>query len=148
MITTEIYTVAPQYVRLFDFTVTLQAGAGYSRAVLREAIAKKLETYFHVLHGGADGKGFPFGGTIHHADMVAAIFRVSGVDRVEFAECWYDGHAPESDGIFEPLSWRPDRSEKRRLINCVENELDDVEIRLTPDENVFVDDLTFNVIVR
>jgi predicted phage baseplate assembly protein len=149
LITTEVYAVSPQYVRLFDVTVAVRPAAGYTRAALREAIGKRLETYFHVLRGGAEGTGFPFGATLHHADLVAQIFRVEGVERVEEVDALFDGHAPE--GADPALAWRQERRIPQRLTNCpvtgaATEETD--RIVLAADETIFVDTATLNVIVR
>jgi hypothetical protein len=148
LLTTEVYTVSPQYVRLFDIEVEVRAAPGYSRSQLRESIAARLETYFHVLRGGADGRGYPFGTTLHHADLVAQVFRTPGVERVEGAAVWFDGQAPEPADGSAPLTFRPERLPKQRLTNCPETEDDADHIRLLADETVFVDTSTLNVIVR
>lgn len=143
LVTTEVYTVAPQYVRLFDFTIDVKAAPGFTRTQLREAIAERLESYFHILHGGPDGSGFPFGATVHHADLVAQVIRVQGVDRVERLEAWFDGNTPANVSL--PMTWRTERLTKRRLINCVTSDTDDEKIVLLADEAVFVDATTLNI---
>lgn len=148
LVTTEVYVVPPQYVRLFQIEVVVGAKPGVTRTQLRESIATHLETYFHVLRGGRDGTGFPFGSTIHHADLVAQVFRVEGVDFVESLVAWYDGNAPAPPGEPPPMQWRPERLVARRLTACRETALDDGQILLAADECVFVDSTSLNVIVR
>jgi hypothetical protein len=126
----------------------VRAAAGFSRSQLRESIAARLEEYFHVIRGGGEKEGFPFGTTLHHADLVAQVFRVNGVERVEGATAWFDGQAPDPDDGSAPMTFRPERMPKRRLTNCRENEEDDEQIVLLADETVFVDTSTLNVIVR
>lgn len=145
LVTTEVYVVAPQYVRLFQIEVTIGAKPGFTRTALREAIETQLETYFHALTGGPDGKGFPFGSTVHHADLVAQVFRVPGVDYVTSLTAMYDGHAP---GNPPPMSWRSERATPRRLTACPTSAGDDTQIQLAADECVFVDATTLNVIVQ
>jgi hypothetical protein len=135
-------------VRLFDIEVRVRAAPGFSRALLRESIAAHLEKYFHVIDGGPDGHGFPFGTTLHHADLVAQVFRVPGVERVEEATAWFDGQAPEPEDGSAPLEFRPERMPRRRLTNCRETEEDADQIVLLADETVFVDTSTLNVIVE
>ncbi|MEO8699964.1 MAG: putative baseplate assembly protein [Kofleriaceae bacterium] len=148
LVTTEVYVVPPQYVRLFQIEVTIGAKPGFTRTQLREAIATHLEAYFHVLRGGRDGKGFPFGGTIHHADLIARVFDVEGVDFVETLTAWYDGNAPAPPGEPPPMQWRSERLTPRRLTACRETSLDDAQVLLAADECVFVDTTTLNVIVH
>jgi hypothetical protein len=148
LVTTEAYVVAPQYVRLFDLEVIVVAQPGYSRTQLRETIAARLEGYFHVLRGGADGSGFPFGGSLHHAELVAQVFRAEGVERVERLVASYDGHAPAPAGDAPAMSWRLERREARNLVGCPESALDDEQLVLFGDETVFVDTSSLNVIVR
>jgi predicted phage baseplate assembly protein len=147
LITTELYVVPPQYVRIFDLTVSVVAKPGYTRTQLRETIATRLETYFHVLTGGPDGTGSPFGGTIYYAELVAEAFRSEGVDRVEALTASYDGNAPAPPGEPPPMQWRPERLTPRNLVGCPTGPTDDDRIDLFADECVFVDASTLNVIV-
>lgn len=148
LVTTELYIVPPQYVRLFQIEIVIGAKPGFTRTQLREAIARQLETYFHVLTGGPNGNGFPFGSTIHHADLVAQVFRVQGVDFVEALIAMYDGNAPAAPGDASPMHWRRERALARRLTACPTTTIDDTQIQLAADECVFVDSTTLNVIVR
>jgi predicted phage baseplate assembly protein len=145
LVTTELYVVAPQYVRIFDIVVTVVPKPGYTRTQLREAIAKRFETYLHVLTGGPDGTGYPFGGVLHHSELVAQVFQVEGVDRVEDLTASYDGRAPDD---VPPMVWRDERQQVRQLVDCPTGAADDERIELYPDENVFVDTTTLNVIVQ
>ena len=83
LITTELYIVPPQYVRLCQFRITVKAKPGYTRLMVQDLVAADLGKYLHVLTGGEDGKGYPFGHQLHAADLVARLFRVEGVERVE-----------------------------------------------------------------
>ncbi len=147
LITTELYVVPPQYVRIFDLEITVVAAPGYTRTDLRESLAAQFETYFHVLHGGLDGTGTPFGGTIHHAELVAQAFRAKGVDRVERLSARYDSNAPSPPGEPPPMQWREERRMSRNLVGCPTTSLDDERVVLFADETVFVDASTLNVIV-
>lgn len=147
LITTELYVVPPQYVRIFDLEITVVAAPGFTRTDLRESIAAQLEQYFHVLHGGVDGAGSPFGGTIYYAELVAQAFRAKGVDRVERLSARYDGNAPSPPGEPPPMQWREERRTARNLVGCPTTALDDDRIVLFADETVFIDASTLNVIV-
>lgn len=145
LVTTELYVVAPQYVRIFNMNVTVVPRPGYTRTQLREAIAEHLETYLHVLKGGADGTGYPFGGTLHQSELVAQVFQVPGVDRVESLTAQYDGSAPDD---VPPMVWRDERQVVRNLVDCPTGAADDERIELFPDESVFIDTTSLNVIVQ
>jgi predicted phage baseplate assembly protein len=147
LITTEVHVAPPQYLRLFDLQIVVQAAPGYSTAALRIAIGDELERRFHALTGGADGRGFPFGGSVHHADLVAAVFSVAGVARVEALGCHADGRSP--DGADQDFDWRPERRQVVRLTNCplpgVATDL--AQITLYPDELPFIDTTSLAVSV-
>jgi hypothetical protein len=83
LVTTEVYVVPPQYLRLCDIRIKVKGRPGYTRTQLQDLTEARLTSYLHVLTGGADGKGFPFGGQVHIADLIALVFRVEGVERVE-----------------------------------------------------------------
>jgi predicted phage baseplate assembly protein len=138
LVTTEVYAVAPQFVRLHAIEVDVKPTAGYTSVQVREAITAHLQRFFHVLTGGADGSGIAFGSTIHHADLVAQISRVAGVDRVDQVTALFNGQAP--DGTEPAMSWRPERTNDMRLTACISDSSTEVSlIELFPDENVFVD---------
>lgn len=137
LITTEVYVTVPQYVRLFELDISITIAAGFTRSQVREAVVRHLEGYFHVLTGGPDGQGFPFGSTLHHADLLAQVYRVDGVERVERLTAMYDGNAPANAP--QAMAWRDNRLTPRRLTNCTTDANDDERIELATDETVFVD---------
>ena len=83
LVTTELHVIPPQYCRVCALFVDVKARPGYTRARLQELVGARLSTYLHVLRGGEDGRGFPFGGQLHVADLMAQVFRTEGVERVE-----------------------------------------------------------------
>jgi predicted phage baseplate assembly protein len=83
LVTTEVYVVPPQYARFCNVTVSVVAEPGYTRAQLQTLVSAQLGTYLHPLTGGDDGTGFDFGGQIHIADLIALIYKVAGVARVD-----------------------------------------------------------------
>lgn len=87
LVTTELHVIGPQYARLCDLRVTVQPLPGHSRVELQERVSADLAGYLHVLRGGDDGTGYPFGSQLHVADLIARVARVSGVDRVEDLRC-------------------------------------------------------------
>jgi len=147
LLTTEVHVSTPQYLRLYDLQLVVRAAAGYTVTALREAIADALRRRFHALSGGADGDGYAFGASLHHADLVAAVFGVAGVARVESLSCWADGQSPAGD---EPaMLWRHERRVPVRLTNCPDpDSADDVlHVVLFPDELPFVDAMSLSVSV-
>ena len=137
LLTTEVYVTTPQYVRLHDMQVAVRAAPGYSVAMLREAIADRLRAKFHVLTGGPEGSGYPFGALLHHADLIAEVFRVPGVERVEALSCLFDGTTPDHAEL--PLTWRAERQTTLRLTNCPASPADFDAIDLFGDEVPFLD---------
>ena len=145
LLTTEVHVGTPQYVRLYDIDVTVKAKPGYTATALREGIADTLRRVFHAQTGGPDGSGYPFGGNLHHADLVAAVFSVPGVARVETLSCLADGYSPDGD---EPaLQWRRERRVPVRLTNCPDPDSadDTLNLVLMPDELPFVDAMSLMV---
>lgn len=143
LVTTELYVVPPMYVRLFDLEVRVVPKPGWSRAQLRDSIAATLEQHFSVWR--SDGTGFPFGGTLHHSELVALVFRADGVERVESLNARYDGNAPAPPGEDPPMRWREERWEPRDLLACPDGP--EQLIALFPDETVVADTSSLNVIV-
>jgi hypothetical protein len=83
LITTEVYVAPPQYIRLRNLRVSVAGLPGYTRAQLQAAVSAQLAGYLNVLTGGADGGGFPFGGELRVSDLMAQIYQVAGVARVD-----------------------------------------------------------------
>jgi uroporphyrinogen III methyltransferase/synthase len=84
--------VPAQYVRLYDLEIVVVPQPGWSAAAVREAVAARLESAFHVLRGG-NGEGTPFGAVIHHAELVSEVLRTSGVQHLERLTAWFDNRA-------------------------------------------------------
>jgi hypothetical protein len=83
LVTTEVYVVPPQFARLCNLKVSVKGQPGYTRDQLQVLVSTQLATYLHVLTGGDDGTGYPFGNQLHIADLIAQVYRVAGVDRVD-----------------------------------------------------------------
>jgi predicted phage baseplate assembly protein len=81
LVTTEVFVLKPQYqkIEVRGDVVALDAA---DAALVHEDIVTSLVDYFHPLRGGEDGKGWPFGGTIHYSRVYQRVFGVPGVASV------------------------------------------------------------------
>jgi predicted phage baseplate assembly protein len=133
LVTTEVHVVPPQYCRLCNFVIGVKARAGYTRARLQDIVEARLATYLHILRGGDDGKGFPFGAQVHVADLMAQIFRCEGVERV--------------DSVRADFTRSKSNVEARQgvLLLCPAAVGETDEIQLEPEENVSFDSTTFTL---
>lgn len=78
LITTEVFVLKPHYQRVEvrgDVVVLDSADA----AQVHEDVAASLIEYFHPLRGGENGRGWPFGGTIHYSRVYQRVFAIPGV---------------------------------------------------------------------
>lgn len=127
LVTTEVHITAPQYCRVCNVLIRVRARAGYTRARLQQSIEERLGTYLHVLRGGEDGKGFPFGAQVHVADLIAQVFRTEGVERVE-------------DLSAEFTRTKSDASPREgQLVLCPTTPGQADRVALGPEENVSID---------
>jgi hypothetical protein len=83
LVTTEVYVVPPQYMRLCRVYCRVRASLGVTRAQARDQAMARLADWLDALRGGPDGTGAPFGGQVHIADLMAQLMRAPGIDRVE-----------------------------------------------------------------
>lgn len=145
LVTTEVHVVPPMYVRLYQLEISLVAEPGYSSVLLREAIAADLETWLHVLTGGESQEGTPFGAVLSHSAILARLFALEGVARVERLQAMVDCRAPAAEGEEGEQLGRDTRLSPVRLTNCPESETDTDRLNLAEDESVFVDTSTLLV---
>jgi predicted phage baseplate assembly protein len=133
LVTTEVHVVPPQYLRLCNFRITARSEPGYTRTQLQTLIENNLMTYLHVIKGGEDGLGFPFGSQLHVSELIALVFRTEGVDRVEDLSAEFT----------RTKTNLPQQQRQGRLVQCPTAEgisAGDVsEVQLAPEENVSVD---------
>jgi hypothetical protein len=133
LVTTEVHVVPPQYCRICKVYVRVRSKPGYTRAMLQDLVGATLSTYLHVLTGGEDGKGFPFGAQLHVADLIARVFRTEGVERVEMLTAEFT--RTKSNGV--------PREGKLLLCPSAADEADRVD--LAPEENVSFDVTTLTL---
>ena len=133
LVTTEIHVVPPQYCRLCNLIIQVRAKPGYTRSRIQDLVATRLGTYLHVLTGGEDGRGFPFGAQLHVADLVAQVFRTEGVERVEQFAAEFTrtkSNASPRQGQLVLCPTLPDQVDR---------------VALAPEENVSLDATTINL---
>jgi predicted phage baseplate assembly protein len=90
LLTTEVYVARPTY-RHVEVTGKVIARDNADLAEVAAAIERKLLGYFHPLHGGELGEGWPFGGDVFYSRVYQQIFSVPGVDRIETLQLVVDG---------------------------------------------------------
>jgi predicted phage baseplate assembly protein len=94
LLTTEVYVIGPTYQRVeIDADVTARDDADL--AAVNDGIIQALRAFFDPLHGGDDGAGWPFGGTIRFSKVYQRVFTVSGVDSIERLTIELDGETME-----------------------------------------------------
>jgi predicted phage baseplate assembly protein len=89
LITTELYVMGPTYVPV-AIAVEVVASVDADVAVVQQDVESALATFLDPLHGGSDGQGWPFGGTIYYSDLYRAAL-TTGVRRVASLTVTLDG---------------------------------------------------------
>ncbi|MBI1205822.1 MAG: putative baseplate assembly protein [Azospirillum sp.] len=92
LITTELHVAAPSYrkVRVVaDVTARRTANFG----AVQKAVEARLDAFFSPLVGGAQGTGWPFGGTLFFSDVYRLILDTPEVERIADGQLviWVDG---------------------------------------------------------
>ena len=82
LLTTELFVVPPTY-QLVTVHAEVIATNSADLAEVTNDVQAALLNYFHPLHGGEDGQGWPFGGIIFFSRVYQQILKIPGVDRVE-----------------------------------------------------------------
>jgi hypothetical protein len=131
LVTTDVYVIPPQYLRICQLQLSVKAKPGFTRSQLQGSVEAMLGTYLHV--GGDAGSGYPFGTQIHVADLLARVARVDGVARVDdirgrFART--KSNAPVRQGA---------------LVLCAQAADEFEQIALEPEETVSVDLTSFTL---
>ncbi|HMV66289.1 MAG TPA: putative baseplate assembly protein [Myxococcota bacterium] len=142
LVTTEVHVVPPMYVRLYDWKIVVYASPGYSTADVRAAIVEQLSTWLHPLTGGDDGEGFPLAAVIPHSAILARLFRVTGVARVDTLELSFDGYAPQEDPDDDPVQVGRNSRLTAGVLTACPDDADAAKvttITLAADELPFVD---------
>ncbi|MBG0737935.1 putative baseplate assembly protein [Paeniglutamicibacter antarcticus] len=83
LVTTELYVIPPEYVRI-SVSVGVQVRAGYQVDAVRRWVELILRQYLAPLPPyGPDGGGWPLGRTIRRAELEAIAVQVEGVEYLE-----------------------------------------------------------------
>jgi hypothetical protein len=98
--------------RFVDVAVNavLVAEVNADKAQLASLAVRALDRYLHPIDGGADGRGFPFGGIVRWGDIVARLAAIADVAAVRMVEIQIAGipiggcnDAPLPEGVL-PLA--------------------------------------------
>ncbi len=92
-----IYVTGPAYLPVdLDATIVSRdfAEAGDVERAAREAVL----AFFHPLHGGPDGVGWPMGRDVHTSDIASLLEALEGVDYVDSLALLVDG-VPSGDRV-------------------------------------------------
>lgn len=82
LITTRVYVIAPLYSRL-RVEAQVRMLPGFDAREVEGRIEQALDSFYHPLTGGAQGKGWPFGRPLYKSEAYQHIDQVEGVDCVE-----------------------------------------------------------------
>jgi Baseplate J-like protein len=82
LLTTQLHVVKPRYVPI-RVRVTLVLKPDAVKTTLCRDVISLLNTFFHPLRGGPDGKGWPFGRNIYVSEIYELLDQYPGVDYVE-----------------------------------------------------------------
>lgn len=99
LLTTELFVIPPTYQLVSTHAEIIVANSA-DLAQVKTGVEAALLKYFHPLHGGDDGRGWPFGGPIFFSRVYQQILQVAGVDRIEKVQITLDGQTyPECQDV-------------------------------------------------
>lgn len=81
LLTIRHHVVAPSYVPI-RLRATLYLSNGANVVSTQQAAVQRLRDFFHPLHGGRDGQGWPFGRAVYRSDIYPILDPLPGVDYV------------------------------------------------------------------
>jgi hypothetical protein len=104
LLTTEVYVTPPAYLPV-TVTAELVVTPDVDAAAVQVQAVTALNTLFHPLNGGADGQGWPFGGTIYFSVVMRALIDLP-ISRIASMTIGLDGTAypPCTDVPLPPLT--------------------------------------------
>jgi len=106
-----VVVAAPRYHRV-RVEVGIVVGPRVSASETVSCVLDELDRYLDVRTGGADGRGWPFGGRLVYTELVQRISQVEGVRAVHHLNLVVDGgrvlacrdHDISPHGLLEPLT--------------------------------------------
>jgi len=81
MLTTRVHAVALQFLNL-RCRLTVVPQRGVHAETLRKSAIKRLTDFFDPLHGGLEGKGWPFGGNVYLSQIHRVLGELPGIESV------------------------------------------------------------------
>jgi hypothetical protein len=82
LLTTQLHVVPASYLQL-GVKLSLVILDGFKETEIEKKAFEKLESFFHPLYGGVDGKGWELGQPVYIADIYALLDQLQGVDYIE-----------------------------------------------------------------
>jgi hypothetical protein len=109
LVTTRVYVVAPDYVRV-SAQATVRLRPGFDSTSMTQAIINALDNFLRPLpaEGRAQSEGWPFGRTVYKSEIYQVIEGVEGVDCAEKVALLAEGpgvaRSPEGNILITPQS--------------------------------------------
>jgi Baseplate J-like protein len=131
LLTTRVHVVGPRYLRLgCHFAVVPKRGTPAQS--LKDAVIRRLQSFFDPLTAGADGKGWPVGGNVYVSEIYRVLADVPGLEAVTPARDL--AGAPLDELVVEPTEASRVRRNSRGEVDAVVLRADElVEARIDPD---------------
>ncbi len=99
LITTRLNVNKPKYVEVSVSVEVVMKPIGPRGESFKREMENAVRRYVHPLHGGADGRGWPFGRTLHKSDLLKVIESVNGVDFCESLSLYNEDKKASADKI-------------------------------------------------
>ncbi len=93
-----VEVAGPVYVTV-TVRASIEAVAGARPADVQAAISRALDAFFHPLHGGPDGTGWPFGRDVYRSEVLQVIDDVPGVAHVVTLDLAEEGSGPTCGNV-------------------------------------------------
>ena len=85
LLTSRVRVCGPRYLDL-SLRIRTAVLPGSSKSAVNEAASRELNRFFHPLHGGPSGAGWPFGRSVYASDVYRLFETLAGVDYVSAVE--------------------------------------------------------------
>jgi predicted phage baseplate assembly protein len=98
LVTTGVSVVAPTTVKI-SISCTVKVRKRSSAAAVAARVDEAVSRFLDPLHGGPEGKGWPFGRPVYPAEIYQLVDAVEGVDYATDVAITAEGEYRETDGI-------------------------------------------------